>query len=112
MVGKKRVYAILSERCHDDPDDPEDTWSNRARLTKKAWTETAKRQRLDWAMHMDEEGRSGGWYFKNLVWTDICNSILPRTEKRHLELTLARKGSRGWGSEKSKLEDLGAIEPT
>jgi hypothetical protein len=54
---------------------------------------------------MDEEGRSGCWYFNNLVWTDICNSILPRTGKRHLEMTLARKGSRGWGSENSKLDD-------
>jgi hypothetical protein len=105
VVGKKRVYAIMSESCYDDPDDPGDTWANRARLTKKALTETSKRQRLDWAIYMDQEGRSGCWYFNNLVWTDICNSILPRTEKRHLEMTLARKGSRGWGSENSKLDD-------
>ena len=27
-VGKKRVYAMLEERCYDDPTDPEDTWVN------------------------------------------------------------------------------------
>ena len=105
VVGKKRVYAIMSELCYDDPDDPDDTWANRARLTKKALTETSKRQRLGWAVYMKEEGHSDCWYFNNLVWTDICNSILPRTEKRHLEMTLARKGGRGWGSENSKLDD-------
>ena len=106
VVTKKRVYAIMSDLCYDDPDGPEDTWSNRVRLTKKALTETSKRQRLDWATYMnEEEDRSSRWYFNNLVWTDICNSILPRTEKRHLEMTLARKGSRGWGSEKSKMDD-------
>ena len=73
VVGKKRVYAILDERCFDNPDDPEDTWTNRARLTKKALTETAKRQRLDWAIDLKEEDRSDAWYFKSLVWTDICN---------------------------------------
>ncbi len=56
-VGKKRVHAILEEHCYDDPDDPEDTWTNRARLTKKALTENAKRQRLDWAIDLKEERR-------------------------------------------------------
>jgi len=106
VVTKKRVYAIMSGLCFDDPDDPEDTWSNRASLTKQALTETSKRQRLDWATYMNEkEDRSSRWYFDNLVWTDTCNSILPRTRKRHLEMTMARKGSRGWSSEKSKMDD-------
>ena len=106
VVTKKRVYAIMSGLCFDDPDDPEDTWSNRASLTKQALTETSKRQRLDWATYMNEkEDRSSRWYFDNLVWTDTCNSILPRTRKRHLGMTMARKGSRGWSSEKSKMDD-------
>lgn len=105
VVSKKRVYAILEEHCYDDPDDPNDTWSNQPRLTKKALTETSKRQRLDWATYLKDQGTPGSWYFRNLVWTDICNSILPRSEKRHLEMTLARKGSRGWGSDKSKMDD-------
>ena len=42
VVGKKRVYAILEERCFDDPTNPEDTWVNRARLSKTALTDDAK----------------------------------------------------------------------
>ena len=36
--------------------------------------------RLAWARDLQEEGRTEEWYFKNLVWTDICNTIIPRTE--------------------------------
>lgn len=102
-VGKKRAYAILEERCYDDPNNPADTWTNRVRLSKTALTEPAKRQRLDWAIDLQSENHRASWFYQNLVWTDICNSILARTEKRHKEMTLARKGKRGWGSELTQL---------
>ena len=35
-VNKKRVYAIMSTLCFDDPDNPDDTWSHLARITKAA----------------------------------------------------------------------------
>ena len=43
-------------------------------------------------------GRTDNWYYKWVVWCDICNSILPRTEKKANEQALARKGSKGWQS--------------
>ena len=101
-VHKKRVYAILEERCFDDPTNPEDTWANRARLSKIALSVEAKRRRLEWAEDLQEEGHRPCYFYNNLVWTDICNTILPRTEKRHEEMKLARKGKRGWCSEKTK----------
>ena len=36
------------------------------------------------------------------MWTDICNKILPLSEKKATEQALARKGKRGWLSTKSK----------
>ena len=104
VVGKKRLYSILEERCYDDPDDPEDTWKNRARCSKTALTQPAKRARYDWALAIDSESHKPSWFFNKLVWTDICNTILPCSEKRYKEMTLARKGNRGWGSEKTKLQ--------
>ena len=103
VVGKKRVYAILEERCYDDPENPDDTWEHNSRYSKVALTETAKRQRFDWGLHEQGRNRQPAWLYKNVVWTDICNTILARTEKRHLEMTLARKGKKGWGSKGSKL---------
>ena len=44
----------------------------------------------------------GAWYFRRLVWSDLCSSILARTEKRHVEMTLARKGKKGWQSKGTK----------
>ena len=38
------------------------------------------------------------WYYDKLVWCDLCNSILPRTQKKANELALARKGGKGWMS--------------
>jgi len=104
VVGKKRVYAILEERCFDDPTNPEDTWVNRARLSKTALTDDAKRRRLDWAVDLQSENHRPSFFFNNLVWTDICNTILARTEKRHKDMTLARKGKKGWGSQNSKMD--------
>ena len=42
------------------------------------------------------------WYFRRVVWTDICNKILPLSQKKASEQALARKGKKGWISTKSK----------
>ena len=91
-VGKKRVYRILSERCYDDPDDPEDTWEHTPRLANVALTDLNIRFRYEWGLWMQGEGgHTDAWYFRNLVWTDICNTLLARTEKRWNEIMLAKK---------------------
>ena len=38
-VDKKRVYAILRERCYDDPGNPQDTWAHHVRFSKNALTD-------------------------------------------------------------------------
>ena len=67
IVGKKRAYSILKERCFVDPDNPEDTWETRNRLSKNALTLGAKRLRLDWAHFEQDRNRRPMWYFNNLV---------------------------------------------
>ena len=56
------------------------------------------RRRYTWAQYMQSLAHSRQWYYTHLLWTDICNSILPNTEKKAAEQALARKGSRTWGS--------------
>ena len=80
-VDKKRVYSIMRERCYDDPEGPDDLWTHGPRHSKEALTETAKRLRLSWAQSMQAARKTPAWYYNNLMWTDICNTILPRTEK-------------------------------
>ena len=103
-VGKKRLYSILTERCYDDPDNQQDTWGNRPKYSKTALTDAQQELRLTWARDLQEEGRTEEWYFKNLVWTDICNTIIPRTEAQAQQLTMSRKAKKGWRSEATALE--------
>ena len=109
VVNKKRVYAILEERCYDDPTNPEDTWINRARRHKMALTDEAKRRRLDWAEDFESRNHRPIYLYNNLVWTDICNTILARSEQRHKEMTLARKAHRGWGSQNTPLDSRDCV---
>ena len=55
-VGKKRVYAIMESLCFDDPENPDDTWSHLARLSKNALTDGQIVKRLRWAEHEQEHG--------------------------------------------------------
>lgn len=93
-VDKNVVYKILRKRCFDSVDDPEDTWKHQARLSQNALTDEQKAQRHTWALDFQEgriakKRRTANWFYHNVVWTDICNSILPRTQKRHEEMILA-----------------------
>lgn len=101
LVGKKRVYDAMREGCYDK--DPSDCWQNRPRLQKKALPETVQQKRLVWG-HSLQQADAGiaGWCCRHIVWTDLCNSILPRTEAKAKEQALARKGRRGWMSQKSQ----------
>lgn len=102
IVDKKVLYNILRKRCYDDPTDPEDTWSHGARHAKEALTPERMEQRLDWSEWMLGLAHRAQWYYQKVVWTDICNSILPRTEQKAEEQLLASKGKKGWGSKKTK----------
>ena len=96
-VDKKVVYNILRSHCYDDPSDPSDGWTHQERLAQNALTEKMVEDRYHWALDMQKKRHSVQYSFRTLVWTDICNTILPRTKKRHEEMVLARKGKKGWG---------------
>ena len=95
-VDKKRVYDVFREFCYDD--DPSDPWVHLSRLTRSALDDPAMQRRLAFATHMLASPHTASWYYTNLVWCDLCNSILPRTEKKAREMTLARKGGKAWMS--------------
>ncbi len=99
--NKNVIYSVFSEDCYDE--DPEKKWTHKPRYSKTALTPAMEKKRLDFALLVLRWRHTGPWYYNNVVWTDICNSILPRTEKKASELALARKGKRGWGSEGCEL---------
>jgi len=106
-VDKNVVYKILRKRCYDSVGDPDDTWKHQVRLSQTALTDGQKAERHTWGLGFQENDirkkrRTANWFYHNVVWTDVCNSILPRTQKRHEEMILARKAKKGWGSSKTK----------
>ena len=96
-VGKKRIYDVFRELCYDE--DPEHPWSHRARFSKKALTDVQKEKRLECGYAIQELRHTAKWYFEKVVYTDICNSILPKSETKAEEQVLARKAGKGWLSE-------------
>ena len=99
-VGKKRVYDVMREKCYDDS--PQEPWTHRPRLSKTVLTPEDMRKRLAWGRYMQGLKHTPAWYAKNLIWTDICNDILPRTAKKATLQAQVRKGGKGWISEGSQ----------
>ena len=102
-VDKQAVYTCLRSHCYDK--DPEKKWANRQRLTRKGLTADIILKRWGWSKYMRGLRHTEEWHFRNVVWTDICNTILATTEKKAAELALARKGNRTWCSEDSLADD-------
>ena len=101
-VHKKQIFKIIKKRCCDDPNDPEDTWVHDYRCSKKALTEPQIQARYKWASELTGNILKPEWCYQHLIWTDICNSILPTTVGVHRKQVMARKGRKGWGSKKTK----------
>ena len=95
-VDKKRVYDVFRSECRDPGS--EETWEHRARYSKTAITAPMMLKRFAFAKHVSSLGLTVLWFFRHVIWTDICNSILPRTEAKASAQALSRKGARGWGS--------------
>ena len=93
-VDKKAVYAVLRQDCFDEGAD--EPWEHKARYSKAALTPGMMKKRWAFARHVRRWGHSVLWFMNHVVWTDICNSILPRTEAKASAQALSRKGKRGW----------------
>ena len=95
-VGKKRVYDVFRADCHDG--DPEEPWACRPRLSKTSLSEPVRSKREAFGRTIQSLGHPPGYYFRHIIWTDLCHDILPSTEKKAGEQAQARKGRKGWMS--------------
>ena len=95
-VDKKLVYIVFREKCKDVGSDKQ--WVHKARYSKVALSSDMKAKRLAFAKHVRTWKKTQAFYYNHVVWTDICNSILPRSERKAAEQALSRKGKKGWSS--------------
>ena len=100
-VTRKRVYDVFRSDCFDE--NAEHPWQHMPRYSKIALTASMMEKRVSFAKHVHSWRHTGLWFHNHVVWTDICNSILARTEKKASCQALARKRSRGWGSKGCEL---------
>ena len=100
-VDKKVIYDIFRDHCRDqDSDEP---WRHQPRMSKIALAPEQIAKRYKFTAAVLEKGHTEQFYYDRLVWTDLCNSILPRSEKKASEQALARKGKKGWLSDDCKI---------
>lgn len=90
-VDKKIIYSIFRDDCYDET--PDKTWDHRARLSRTALTPAFIARRLAWGHHIQNLGHNAGWYHRHVIFLDLCNTILPRTEQKAKEQALGRKGN-------------------
>ena len=91
----------MQEDCYDD--DPCLPWQHKARFSKKALATDMMERRVKFADYVLELRHNANCFFNNLVWTDLCNAIIPLSEKKANQTALARKGNKGWISPGSEL---------
>ena len=100
-VDKKRIYDVMREKCYDDGADL--PWKHRPRLQKSALPKELQEKRWAWAKELKRTtAYTSGWCYMWVVWTDLCNDILPRSQAKATEQALARKGKSGWCSDGSQ----------
>ena len=102
-VTPKLIYNVVKQDCYDK--DPAAPWRNQPRVAKKGLTDDAICRRFAWGVDMQSKGYTAPWMFKNVVWTDICNSVLARSVTKANEMALARKSGKGWISDDSKYDN-------
>ena len=100
-VDKKVLYAVLKSECYDPGG--ELPWKHESRLQNSALPDDVMAKRKAWALYLrDEFAKPVAWWFQWVMWIDVCNSILPRTEAKAKAQALARKGRKGWCSPDQK----------
>ena len=96
FVDKRRIYDVFESKCYDE--DPETPWGHLPRSSKDALTDEEIERRLRFGVHMERLNHTAAWYVRHVLWTDVCNDVLPLTEKKCALQAKARKGGKGWQS--------------
>ena len=103
-VSKQVVYDILESRCYDI--DPATPWPNQKRLAKRVVLPQDMPKRFAFGQHMLSLNHTPRWYLRHVVWTDVCNSVLPKTVRKANAQALAQKAGAGWMSADAKHEPV------
>ena len=98
-ISQNTMSRIFKERCYDE--DPEDTWGHLPRSSGQPLTAGEISKRLTFGNLMKDK-HTAEWFFRHVIWTDICCDLQPLSQKKAKLQTMARKGGSGWQSKKCR----------
>ena len=58
-----------------------------------------REKRLAFGHFIQGLGKVPGYYYRHVVWTDLCHDVVPLSEQKATMQAQARKGKPGWMSE-------------
>ena len=100
-VAFQRLYDIFETKCYDN--DPDVPWEHRKRLCQNALSPPMIEKRLLFGKYMEKLHQDKGWsverYFQKVIWTDMCNDVLPRSLAKAIAQAQARQGGSAWYSQ-------------
>ena len=92
-ISPDTMSKIFKERCYDE--DRDDTWGHFARSSGQPLTAAEIIKRLTFGKLMMGK-HTAEWFFKHVIWTDICCDLQPLSQKKAKLQAVARKGGSGW----------------
>ena len=108
-VDKKLVYTVLKTDCYDR--NPEEPWVCEPVYTRRFLPEGLMEQRLHWAKRLLRDRYTGGWFYRHVVWVDLCHTIIAGDKNKALAQTIARKNKSQWHSRDAKDENRNLSAP-
>jgi hypothetical protein len=100
-ISPDSMSKIFKERCYDEV--PEDTWGHLPRSSGQPLTSTEIAKRLAFGKLMKDK-HTAEWFFKHVIWTDICCDLQLLSRKKAQLQTMARKGGSGWQSKGCRMK--------
>ena len=81
--SRQTINDLLKSDCYDD--DPEHPWEFRFGARRRVLTKEARDERLAWAERLLRLVLRPVWFHRNVLWIDLCSSVLPGNPKKALD---------------------------
>ena len=75
--SRHKVNEVLTSDCYDNV--PEIPWQFRFAAHRRALTVEGMVGRVEWARRLRTLGIDAAWFFRYVVWLDICSTVIPGT---------------------------------
>ena len=63
-------------------EEPEHPWEFRFGRKRRALTQEARVERMEWARRLLREKKAAAWFFTNIIWIDLCSKAIPGNPKK------------------------------